>query len=55
MKNLAIFSTIPYMKNRTKVTNLKSVAISAINDALESCGVSVLRDDLLKIMVIYVM
>ena len=32
-------------KNKTKVTNLKSVTISAINDVLESCGVSVLGDN----------
>ena len=45
MKNLAAYLTIPYIKNRAKVTNLKSVTISAINDVLVSCGVSVLRDD----------
>ena len=32
-------------KNKAKVTNLKSVTISAINDVLESCGVSVLGDN----------
>ena len=37
---------IPYIKNRAKVTNLKFVTVSAINDVLESCSVSVLRDDL---------
>ena len=37
--------TNPYIKNRAKVANLKSLTTSAINDVLESCGVSVLRDD----------
>ena len=45
LKHLAAYLTIPYIKNRAKVTNSKSVTISAINDVLESCGVSVLRDD----------
>ena len=36
---------IPYIKNRANVTNLKLVTISAVNDVLESCGVSVLQDD----------
>ena len=45
LKNLATYLRIPYIKNRAKVTNLKSVTISAINNALESFGVSVLRDD----------
>ena len=45
LKNLATYLTISYINNRAKVTNLKSVTISAINDVLESCGVSVLRDD----------
>ena len=45
MKNLASYLMIPYIKNRAKVTNLKSVTISDINDVLDSCGVSVLRDD----------
>ena len=51
--------TIPYIKNKEKVSNLKSVTI---NDVLESCGVRVLvyyemnqktRIYLSKIMVIY--
>ena len=45
LKYLATYLTIPYIKNRAKVTNLKSVTISAINDVLESCSVSALRDD----------
>ena len=45
LKNLATYLTIPYKKNRTKVTNLKSLTISAISDVLESCVVSVLRDN----------
>ena len=45
LKNLATYLTIPDIKNRAKVTNLKSVTISTINDVLESCCVSVLRDD----------
>ena len=32
-------------KEQGKVTNLKSMTISAINEALKSCDVSVLRDD----------
>ena len=44
LKNLATYLTISYIKNRAKVTNLKSVTISAINNVLESCDVSVLRD-----------
>ena len=44
-KNLATHLTILYIKNRAKVTNLKSVTISAINEALKSCDVSVLRDN----------
>ena len=44
-KNLATYLTILYIKNRAKVTNLKSVTISAINEALKSCDVTVLRDD----------
>ena len=45
LENLPTYLIIPYGKTRTKVTNLKSVAISPINDVLESCSVSVLRDD----------
>ena len=45
LKNLAACLMIPYLKNRTKVTNLKFVTVSAINDVLESCSVSVVRDD----------
>ena len=45
LKNLAAYLTVPYINNRAKVTNMKSVTISAINDVLESCGVSVLRAD----------
>ena len=44
-KNLATYLTNPYIKSRAKVANLKSLATSAINHVLESCGVSVLRDD----------
>ena len=44
-KNLATYLTILYIKNRPKVTNLKSVTISAIKEALKSSNVSVLRDD----------
>ena len=44
-KNLATYLAIPYMKNRARVTNLKSVTISAINDVLEYCGISVSQDD----------
>ena len=45
LKNLATYLTIPYIKNRAKVTGLKSVTVSAINDVLVSCGVSVSWDD----------
>ena len=45
LKNLAAYLTVPYKNYRAKVTNMKSVTISAINNVLESCGVSVLRDD----------
>ena len=44
-KYLATYLTILYIKNRAKVTNLKSVTISTINEALKSSDVSVLRDD----------
>ena len=37
--------TISYIKNRARVISLKSVTISAINDVLESCAVSVSQDD----------
>ena len=45
LKNLATYLKIPYIKNKAKVSNLKSVTISAIKNALESFGVSELRDD----------
>ena len=45
LKNLGDYLTISYIKDRAKVTNLKLVTISAINDVLEFCGVSILRDD----------
>ena len=45
LKNLPTYLTTSYIKNRSKVTNLKSVTISAINNVLESCDVIVSRDD----------
>ena len=34
LNNFATYLMIPYIKNRAKVTNLKSVTISAITDVL---------------------
>ena len=45
MKNLTPYLTIPYIKNRAKFTNLKSVIVPAINDVLESSSGSVSQDD----------
>ena len=45
LKNFANYMTISYIKNRARVISLKSVTISAINDVLESCAVSVSQDD----------
>ena len=39
------YLTISYIKNKAKVIHLKSVTISAINDVLESCVLSVLPDE----------
>ena len=36
---------IPYIKTKAKVTNLKWVTISTINNVLKSCGISVLQND----------
>ena len=43
--NSRTYLTIPYIKNKAKVIHLKSVTISAINDVLESCVLSVLPDE----------
>ena len=45
LKNVATYLTIPYIPYKEKVTNLKSVKFFGINDVLESCSVSALRDD----------